>query len=141
MEDTALEAELKKAAVLEVQKIRFRQAKLSKTKGQYQREMDDVTQRIDEVKRKYRVNPALREIESQYAKLVLVETACGLVCPECGEGDKGNKMNGKPWCFKCNAVLVPRDKVAKLSKNIVKGSRKTLADLVKEFVDKGGKNE
>lgn len=30
-----------------------------------------------------------------------------LRCPECGDVDHHNRMNGKPWCMKCNCVLVP----------------------------------
>ena len=29
-----------------------------------------------------------------------------LVCPICGEGDKGNRMNEKPWCVNCNTQLI-----------------------------------
>ncbi|GAH68856.1 unnamed protein product, partial [marine sediment metagenome] len=36
----------------------------------------------------------------------------GLVCPVCGEGDEGNRMNGKPWCMKCNAPLMTVEKAA-----------------------------
>lgn len=26
-------------------------------------------------------------------------------CSTCGDVDRGNKLNGKPWCFKCNLPL------------------------------------
>jgi len=28
-----------------------------------------------------------------------------LTCPKCKENDKGNKLNGCPWCIKCNIPL------------------------------------
>ena len=36
----------------------------------------------------------------------------GLVCPKCGEPDKGNTLNGKPICMICMIRLLPVDKVA-----------------------------
>jgi len=36
-----------------------------------------------------------------------------LVCPSCGEGNKGNIVNKKPWCIKCNVPLVSKEKIKK----------------------------
>ena len=34
----------------------------------------------------------------------------GLTCPECGDSDRGNKMNKTPYCFKCNVALTQKGK-------------------------------
>jgi len=47
----------------------------------------------------------LREIDEKYAKNVLRSITSDLKCPKCGESFKGNTLNGKPWCFKCNMEL------------------------------------
>jgi len=37
-----------------------------------------------------------------------------LVCPSCGETNShGNRMNNKPFCFKCNLVMVSKEKAEK----------------------------
>ncbi|GAH66874.1 unnamed protein product, partial [marine sediment metagenome] len=49
-------------------------------------------------------------------KLDVIRGKDSLVCPECGEGDHGNKMNRKPWCMKCHTVLIPRKMLEKSKK-------------------------
>ena len=39
-----------------------------------------------------------------------------LMCPVCGDGDRHNTLNGKPWCLKCNSPLIRRDAVKEFVK-------------------------
>jgi len=50
-------------------------------------------------------DPHLREIDEKYAKNILMSITPGLKCPKCGDPFRGNTLNGKPWCFKCNMEL------------------------------------
>ncbi|GAI93495.1 unnamed protein product [marine sediment metagenome] len=45
---------------------------------------------------RFMTDPAMREIMENLRKK---HDSGGLVCPVCGEGDHGNKMNGKPICY------------------------------------------
>jgi len=62
----------------------------------------------------------LAMIHAKYVKVTSGKNASELVCPVCGEPDKGNKVNGKPWCLKCNVELVPRGKVKKMLKKVIR---------------------
>ena len=55
-------------------------------------------------------DPHLREITESLRKRNRVEG--GLVCPKCGDTDHGNRMNGKPYCMKCNLPLMSAEKAA-----------------------------
>ncbi len=48
----------------------------------------------------------LDEIEKKYCSSRLVSSVSDLRCPVCGGGDRGNRMNGRVWCFRCNIALV-----------------------------------
>jgi hypothetical protein len=37
----------------------------------------------------------------------------GLICPQCGDSDHHNRMNGKPWCMSCNLPLMSKEKAEK----------------------------
>ena len=53
------------------------------------------------------LNPHMREITANFK---IKGGPSGLVCPVCGEGDHGNRMNGKAWCVKCNVPLITVEK-------------------------------
>jgi hypothetical protein len=100
----SLEAQIPK----QIAGVQKREEKLEKTKAKWQRDVD----KAEKLRREY--DPLLREIQDKLLrKLDVVKGEDSLVCPKCGEGDTGNKMNGKPWCFKCNVTLVPKSQVAK----------------------------
>ena len=113
----SLEADIPK----QVAGMNKRREKLSRGKAKWQRDLEDVDRRVEETKRKaeklrekYRVelDEHLREINQKF--LGRIEGAVGeLVCPECDEGDKGNKMNGQAWCMKCNCALVKKNELQK----------------------------
>jgi hypothetical protein len=57
-------------------------------------------------------NPHAREITENLRALHSVEG--GLVCPQCGETDShGNKMNGHPFCFRCQLQMISKEKAEK----------------------------
>ena len=57
-------------------------------------------------------NPHAREITENLRKLHSAES--GVVCPQCGETDShGNRMNGKPFCYKCQLLMISREKAEK----------------------------
>jgi len=92
--------------------VQKREEKRKKTRAKWQCDLDEAVGRAEKLRREY--DPLLREIQGKLLrKLDVVKGEDSLVCPKCGEGDKGNKMNGKPWCFKCNVTLMPKNQVAK----------------------------
>ena len=56
---------------------------------------------MERVRRKYIDDPALFNVENKFVE----KTGSALRCPRCGAEDRGNRMNGKPWCFKCNKPI------------------------------------
>lgn len=113
---------LEKEIPKQVAGFKKREEKRRRGKAKWQHDLEDVDRRVEEARRKadklrreYMLDPALREINRKF--MDKVEAVAGkLICPQCGEGDKGNRMNDKPWCFKCQAVLVPKDKLEKWQK-------------------------
>lgn len=96
------------------------QRKKDKGKAKWQRELESVTRRVDEAKRhaeelQRRYDPELMKINQRFMETT-VKGDNELVCPVCMEGDNNNKMNGKPWCIKCNSPLIPKSKVEKWKK-------------------------
>lgn len=55
----------------------------------------------DETRERLMRDPALHEVERKPGGMTIPK----LICPKCGESDRGNRMNGKPWCFRCNVAL------------------------------------
>lgn len=55
-------------------------------------------------------NPQVKRIKKTLERGVIKE---GLVCPNCGDTDQGNKVNKKPYCLKCNTPLIKPDKIGK----------------------------
>jgi len=91
--------------------VQKREEKLEKGKAKWQRDLEDAKDRAEKLRREY--DPLLREIQDKLLRKLDVVKGDSLVCPKCGEPDKGNKMNGKPWCFKCNVPLMPKGQVVK----------------------------
>ncbi len=61
-------------------------------------EVEGIKKHADQVRRDARImgGPHMREIT---ANLKRKSGSLGLICPVCGEGDHGNRMNGKPVCM------------------------------------------
>jgi hypothetical protein len=118
----------------QVAAVQKREEKLEKTKAKWQRDLDEAKGRAEKLRREH--DPLLREIQDKLLrKLDVVKGEDSLVCPKCGEGDHGNKVNGKPWCFKCQVPLVPKDVVAKwLKLPKMKVLRRSLKDDVHRLV-------
>jgi len=49
-------------------------------------------------------------VHAKYIQATSQEVENKLICPVCGEADKGNKKNSVPFCFKCNVSLIQKDK-------------------------------
>jgi len=98
----SLEAEIPR----QVTGFQKRREKLDKGKAKWQRDFDGALAKAETLRREY--DPCLREIQEKFNRKLGVIEVNGF-----GEGDKGNKMNGKPWCFKCKTPLMPKEKVAK----------------------------
>lgn len=131
---------LEQAIPQQIQKVKTRRKKQHQGKSKIQRELADIDAKMRRVKQmgaelrsKYMLDPNLRKIQEDYNEKHIVDTgAKGLVCPVCGASDRGNKMNGKPWCLKCNSPLVPKNKLAKWKKMAkVKTARYSVKDEFK----------
>lgn len=109
----SLEEEIPK----QVRSLQTRKKKFRRGKSKLQRDLEDL-------RREYPLNPNLRKINQKFMEKV--EVASKLVCPVCGGSDEGNKMNGKPWCFKCNSPLLPKHKLRKWLRHRIKVSDKSL---------------
>ena len=90
---------------------RFQQNKAKRVKGlpKWKRELEDIDGKVadawanaEELRRQY--DPELMRINANLDRKMDTPVG-GLRCPKCGEPDKHNKMNGKPWCIKCNVAL------------------------------------
>jgi len=96
-----------------------RQLKMRNSKVNWQRELDEAMEKADSLKRQY--DPILRELNEKYSSLIpKVEGVDGLVCPECGDIDHQNKMNGVAYCMKCNVPLVEKETATKWLKERIK---------------------
>ena len=111
--------ESKRNSVLEVALLaeapkqweRFQKNKLKRVKGlpKWKRELEEIDSKVADARAKAeelrgQYDPELMRINSLLERK-LGSPVGGLRCPKCHEGDRGNKMNGKPWCFKCNVAL------------------------------------
>jgi len=89
----------------------FQRNKTKRLKGlpKWKRELEDIDGKVadakahaEELRRRY--DPELMRITANLDRKMGMPVG-GLRCPECGEPDRHNKMNGKPWCMKCNVAL------------------------------------
>jgi len=126
---------------IQVAGVQKREEKVRKGKAKWQRDLEGVNHRVqeakakaDELRREY--DPLLLNIQDKLlSKLDVVKGEDSLVCPKCGEGNNGNKMNGNPWCLKCNLPLIPKHKMAKwLKLPKTKVLRSTFKDDVNRLV-------
>jgi hypothetical protein len=68
-------------------------------KSRVEKRQSEIKETAEELRRLN--NPILRRAMEN-----LKVSKVDLVCPICGEGDKGNRMNGKPWCSMCKVQLI-----------------------------------
>jgi formylmethanofuran dehydrogenase subunit E len=106
-------SELEAALIAEAPKQwkRFQKSELNRSKGKakWQREIEEIDGKVadakvraEELRRQY--DPELMRINANLERKLGVPVG-GLRCPKCGEPDRHNTMNGKPWCMKCNVAL------------------------------------
>lgn len=96
-----LEAALLAAVPKKFERYQTNRLKREHGKVKWQQEIGKVTARAEEVRRQY--DPELMRIDANLERKV--GSAIGFHCPKCGERDMGNRMEGKPWCMKCNVPL------------------------------------
>jgi len=106
-------AELEAALLAEAPKqwARFQKNRVKRVKGKskWQRELDEINDKVADVKAKAeelrrQYDPELMRITANLERKIRSPVE-GLRCPKCGEPDRNNRMNGKPWCMKCNVAL------------------------------------
>lgn len=128
---------LETGMVKQAGKVQNRKLKEQRGKSKLQRDLDCKVEKIKDntakLRRKY--DPHLMRIQSSFISTLDVDRGTkGVVCPVCGRSDEEcghNKMNGKPWCFKCNSPLIPKSKLKKWRKTVVKALRPSLKDEFK----------
>jgi len=126
---------LEHAIPQQVARIKKKKEKKRKGKSKLQRELALMDKKTAEIRSKAHDLRHLMEIEWEWRKQHEVSKEAGaLVCPVCGEGNKGNMMNGKPWCLKCNCPLVPKGKVEKWKRMAhIKQATQRLGDEMKKL--------
>jgi hypothetical protein len=94
--------------------------KIADTMEEIQRQRREVEEKVaearkhaDRIRREAEfLSPPMREITENLRRKH--GSGSGLICPRCGETDsRGNRLNGRPWCMKCNLPFVTREKAAK----------------------------
>lgn len=108
MTDSILEAALLAEAPKQWNRFQQNRLKREKGKAKWQREINEIDGKVadakahtEELRRQY--DPELMRITANLERKIGL--VIGLYCSECGEPDRGNKMNGKAWCMKCNIPL------------------------------------
>jgi hypothetical protein len=99
---------------------------------------EDVKKMLDKRREQHDliVNPQAREINENLRRMH--SSPNNLVCPECGETQSnGNKMNGKPYCYKCNVPMMHREDLDKYIPKPKKINRYLGYDLVDRVEYKG----
>jgi cytochrome c len=103
-----LEAALLAEAPRQWQHFQRDRSRRQRGKPKWQRDVDDINgqaagvkARAEEMRRQH--DPMLMRITANLERKAGVTS--GLHCPKCHDPDMGNKMNGKPWCLKCNVPL------------------------------------
>lgn len=59
----------------------------------------------------------------------------GLKCPQCGEEDHRNKMNGVAWCMKCNCALESPSKKKRGKQMRIKRAEKKVPNILRGLPD------
>lgn len=101
---SVLEAALLAEAPKQWESFKHRRQKVEKSKVKWQQEIDNLDKKVAGMKRQH--DSELLRINELFEKKMNITV--GLCCPECGEPDRGNKLNNKAWCMKCNVPLVVR---------------------------------
>ena len=93
-------------------KIGVTDAEIRSERAKIESEVEGAKRHAERVREEARImsDPAIREITENLRRMHSADG--GLVCPKCGGTNHGNRMNGKPWCPKCNLPLMSREKAA-----------------------------
>lgn len=129
---SGLEVALLAEAPKQWKRFQLKQAKLDKGKPKWQREIslkitNSECQRDSTLVKAQKIREEGEALRRQYdPELVRINANLSmkigntstLHCPKCHESDRGNKINGKPWCMKCNVSLESRFLAKKLLPHI-----------------------
>ena len=74
-----------------LENIEAERKRLMEKHEEYMRQAELIRQQT-----RFMTNPAMRQITGTLKRK---HRAGGLICPVCGEGDHGNRLNGKPVCY------------------------------------------
>lgn len=78
----------------------------------------------------------LRKIAKPYMEMKPTELL-DVFCPKCGDRDRGNRRNGRPWCFKCDWEMFTREKLEKwLNRKLKIPPREEIEETLKETTPK-----
>lgn len=119
----------------EAERLRKKFGRLKrKATSKDQKEMAELKRKMREYE--FRLDPNLRKLQRKLMERQdVIREDKELVCPKCGEAwnkSEANRMNGKPWCLKCDSPLVPKEQVAKWKEMLkIKSVRDTLKDEFK----------
>jgi len=108
---TFVPLEIQESAKRMLAKHRDTMAKRRHGKPKWQNELDEIDDKMAQLRKDLLLDSHLREIEQKVVGKAMIIS--DMICPSCGDGDKGNITNGKPWCFKCNTFLIHRNKIGR----------------------------
>lgn len=80
-------------------------SEVAETMEEIQQQREEIENKVEEFRVEARrirreSHPHMREILASLKRRSLKKSGgSGLICPACGEGDHGNRMNGKPVCM------------------------------------------
>ena len=103
---------------------RFQKNRTKRIKGlpKWKRDLEEIDSRVADAKAKAeelrrRYDPELMQIQANLDRKIGVQSI-GLHCSRCGEPDRQNRINGKPWCGKCNKSFVDQPKTIPRTKRL-----------------------
>jgi hypothetical protein len=107
--ESVLETALLAEAPKQWTRFQARKAKRERGKSKWQREIDGIDSQVADAKAqaeelRKRYDPELMKITTNLERKYGSSNG-SLQCPKCKESNRGNKLNGKPWCLKCNVAL------------------------------------
>ena len=114
--NSVLEVALLAEAPEQWERFQDREAKMERGKAKWQRDIEKI--RNDALTQVIGIPDRIREAKTHLQ-------GKDIICPVCGDGDRGNTMNRKPWCPKCNRQLLPYEKVERLNHFSIKALPKT----------------
>lgn len=90
---------------------------IADTMKEIQRQREDIERKSEEARRHAeRVRREAEIMRNTHAREITMDlrtrgaVKASATCPVCGDVGHGNRKNGKPWCMKCDAPILPKEK-------------------------------